>query len=78
MRLLSWTRLSDFHFHFQVVLGVKNLLVNVGDIRYAGSIPRSGRSPEGGHGNPLLPGESHGQRSLVGYSPMGSQRIRHN
>ena len=34
-----------------------------------GSIPGSGRSPEGGHGNPLqarqllLPGESHGQRS---------------
>ena len=23
----------------------------------------------GGHGNPLLPGESQGQRSLVGYSP---------
>ena len=33
-----------------------------------------GRSPGGGHGNPLpvfLPGESHGQRSLVGYSPQG-------
>ena len=27
-------------------------------------------SPGGGHGNPLvfLPGESHGQRSLAGYS----------
>ena len=25
----------------------------------------------GGHGNPLLLGESHGQRSLVGYSPWG-------
>ena len=22
--------------------------------------------------------ESHGQRSLVGYSPVGSQRVRHN
>ena len=34
-------------------------------------LPRSGRSPGGGHGNPLvfLPGESHGQRSLEGYSP---------
>ena len=34
-------------------------------------IPGSGRSPGGGHGNPLqiLPGESHGQRGLVGYSP---------
>ena len=32
------------------------------------------RSPGGGNGNPLqyfLPGESHGQRSLVGYSPWG-------
>ena len=26
----------------------------------------------------LLPGESHGQRSLVGYSPWGSQRIGHD
>ena len=34
----------------------------------------SGRSPGGGNGNPLqyfLPGESHGQRSLEGYSPWG-------
>ena len=37
-----------------------------------GSSPRSGRSPEEGHGNPLfLPGESHGQRILAGYSPWG-------
>ena len=39
--------------------------------RDKGSILGSGRSPGGGHGNPLLPGESHGQRSLVGYSPWG-------
>ena len=26
----------------------------------------------------LLPGKSHGQRSLVGCSPWGSQRVRHN
>ena len=26
---------------------------NAGDIRYAGFIPESGRSPAGGHGNPL-------------------------
>ena len=59
----------------QVALVVKNLPVNAGDIRHAGSIPGSGRSPEGGHGNPLtpvfLPGESYGQRSMVGYSPWG-------
>ena len=38
-----------------------------------GSIPELGRSPGGGHGNSpaFLPGEFHGQRSLVGYSPWG-------
>ena len=33
--------------------GVKNPLAYAGDIREAGLIPRLGRSPEGGHGNPL-------------------------
>ena len=32
---------------------VKNLLASAGDVRDAGSIPGSGRSPEGGHSNPL-------------------------
>ena len=52
---------------------IKNPPASTGDIRDAGSIPGSGRSPGGGHGNPLvfLPGESHGQRSLVGYRPWG-------
>ena len=36
-----------------VVLVVKNLPANAGDIRDVGSIPRLGRSPGGGHGNPL-------------------------
>ena len=31
----------------------KNLLANAGDIRDAGSILGLGRSPGGGHGNPL-------------------------
>ena len=31
----------------------KNLPANTGDARGAGSIPGSGRSPGGGHGNPL-------------------------
>ena len=34
----------------QVVVVVKNLPVNAGD---AGSVPGLGRSPRGGHGNPL-------------------------
>ena len=39
-----------------------------------GSIPGLGRSPEGGHGNPLQCScleNPDGQRSLVGYSPWG-------
>ena len=31
----------------------KNLSANAGDIRDVGLIPGSGRSPEGGNGNPL-------------------------
>ena len=37
----------------QVALVVMNLPANVGDIRDVDSIPRSGGSPGGGHGNPL-------------------------
>ena len=32
---------------------VKNLSENAGDLRDTGLIPGSGRSPRGGHGNPL-------------------------
>ena len=32
---------------------VKNQPANAGDVRDAGSIPGSGRTPGGGHGNPL-------------------------
>ena len=32
---------------------VKNQTANVGDVRDAGSVPGLGRSPGGGHGNPL-------------------------
>ena len=38
---------------FPGALVVKNTPANAGDIRDEGSIPRSGRSPGGGHGNPL-------------------------
>ena len=37
----------------QMVLVVKNLTANARDIKDSGSIPRSGRSPGGGHGNPF-------------------------
>ena len=54
---------------------VKNPPANAGDM---GLIPGSGRSPEGGNGNPLpifLPGEYLGQRSLVGFSPWGHEEL---
>ena len=46
-----------------------------------GSIPGSGRSPGGGHGNPLQYScleNPHGQKSLAGYSPWGCTRVGHN
>ena len=82
---LSWARnwkvfcrhdLFDLHYS-QVALVVKNLacLPMQEKKEKKGSIPGSGRSPGGGHGNLLqaafMPGESHGQRSLAGYSPRG-------
>ena len=51
----------------------KESACNVGDL---GSIPGLGRSPGGGHGNPLQYSyleNPHGQRCLVGYSPWGRQ-----
>ena len=38
---------------FPETLVVKNLPASTGDIRDVGLIPGSGRSPGGGHGNPL-------------------------
>ena len=46
-----------------------------------GLIPGLQSSLGGGHGNPLQYSSlenPHGQRSLAGYSPWGSQRVRHN
>ena len=53
---------------------VKDPPANAGDVRNLGFIPGLGRSPGGGQGHLLpvfLPGESHGQRNLAGYSPWG-------
>ena len=36
-----------------MALVVKNLSTNAGDLRHTSSIPGLGRSPGGGHGNPL-------------------------
>ena len=53
---------------------VKNLPANARDIRDAGLITGSGRSPGGGHGKPLQYSSlenPHGQGNLVGYNPWG-------
>ena len=52
---------SLIHFEFIFVSGVRDV----------GSIPWSGRSPGGGLRQPtpvFLPGKSHGQSSIAGYS----------
>ena len=54
----------------QVVLVVKNPLANAGDVRDAGLIAGSGRSPGEEDGNTLQYScleKPHGQKSLVGY-----------
>ena len=53
----------------------KESACNAGDL---GSIPGLGRSPGGGHGNPLQYScleNLHGQRSLVGYNPWGGKEL---
>ena len=57
---------------------LKNPPANAGDIRHKVSIPGLGRSPGGGHGNPLQYSRlenPHGQRSLAGYSPLGCKEL---
>ena len=62
-------------FASQVVIVVKNLPANAGDVRDSGSILGSGRFSRGGHGNPLqfLPGESPWTEEPGGLQSMGSQ-----
>ena len=60
------------------VVGVMNPPANAGDVRDVGLTSGSGRSPVGGHGNPLQYScleNLHGQRSLVGYSPWGQREL---
>ena len=62
----------------QRLRGKKKSVCNAGVAGDTGSSPGLGRSPRRGHGNPtpvFWPGESHGQRSLVGYSPRGRKEL---
>ena len=64
----------------QVVLVVKNLSANAGDVR-RGFDPWIGRIPWRRAWQPtlvFLPGESYGQRKPGGLQSMGSQRVRHD
>ena len=57
---------------------VKNPPVNTGDL---GSIPGSGRfswTKKWQSTSVFLPGESHGQKSLTGYSPLGCKSFGQN
>ena len=57
---------------------VKNTPANAGGVRDEALNPGSGRSPGGGHGNPLQYSclkNPRGQRSLVGYSPQGHTEL---
>ena len=63
----------------QVVLVVKNIPANAGDIRDAGLIPRSGRSPGGEQPTPVFwPGEFPWTEEPGRLQSMGSQRVGHN
>ena len=57
---------------------IKNLPANAGDIRDAGFNPWVGKIPWRMAWQPILvplPGESHGQRSLVSYGPQGHKEL---
>ena len=59
----------------QMVQVVKNLPASAGHVRDTSLIPGSGRSPGGGNTPVFLPEESHGQRSLAGYSPCSLKQL---
>ena len=63
---------------FLGALVVKNPPANAGGIKDAGSVLELGRSPEGGHGNPLQDSclENPMDRELGGLQSIGSQRVR--
>ena len=68
---------SIMNYSHTAGLAVKIPPANAGDL---GSISRVVKIPWTRKWQPtpvLMPGKSHGQRSLVGYSPRGCKRVRH-
>ena len=53
LRSLVWAHIAEHHGASQVALVVTNPPANPGDLREAGLIPGSGRSPGEGNGNTL-------------------------
>ena len=53
----------------------KNLPANAGDLRFNPWVEKSPWRREWLPTLIILPGEIHAQRSLVGYSPLGSQKL---
>ena len=80
MIALQITPTLNYNRASQVELLVKNPPSNAGDVRDAGSIPGSGRSPGEGNGNPLqylawrIPWTEEPGR----LQSMGLQRVRHD
>ena len=66
----------------QVALVVKNPPANAGDRRDMGLVPGSGKSPGGGHGNPLqyscLENRTDGGASWAELRSTESQRVAHD
>ena len=61
-----------------VFIGFPGDAANAGDVRVTDLILGSGRSPGEGNGNLLQYScleKSHGQKSLVGYSPRGHKEL---
>ena len=80
---------EELQFHLQISLNnysshpskvVKNTPANAGDVRDEGSVPGSGRSPEGGHGSPLQYSclENPWTEESGGLQSMGLHRVRHD
>ena len=77
---VTWVRMCT-RWASQAALVVKTPPASAGDVRDVGSIPGSGRSSGGGHGNPLQCScleNPMGRGGWWSQESMGSQRVRHN
>ena len=86
LKFMSWTH-PIFQLYYailirgsQVALVVKSPLAKAGDIRDVGLIPGWGRSPGGGHDNPVQYSclENPWAKEPDGLQSMGPQSVRHN